>query len=190
MAIKYIVGLDIALRNVGVSVHDNVGTRLEAYNIATKNGMNDHDSIDYIVQVLFDYLNPKYFTEELTAARAVVVYVENILFAKQGKGTARAEVTGVIKWNLRQQGIRLYGVEPATWQSYLYQKHGVKPHRPGGGRIRTDDIKACVMHIVDRFYNFYTTNDNIADAIGIGQFGLAHSIERKRFSVRALSQMV
>lgn len=190
MAIKYIVSLDIALRNVGVAVHDNVGTRLEAYNIATTNGMNDHDSIDYIVAVLFDYLNDKYLTTELAEARAVVVYIENILFAKQGKGTARAEVTGVIKWNLRQQGIRLYGVEPSTWQSFLYGKHGVKPSRPGGGRVRTEDIKACVMMIVDRYYNFYTKNDNIADAIGIGQFGLAHSIERKRFSVRALSRLV
>jgi hypothetical protein len=190
MSIKYIVGLDVALRNVGVSVHDNVGTRLEQFNIPTSNGMNDHDSIDKIVEVLFDFMNPRYFTPELSEARAVVVYIENILFAKHGKGTARAEVTGVIKWNLRQQGIRLYGVEPSTWQSYLFGKHGVKPHRPGGGRVRTEDIKSCVMHIVDRFYNYYTTNDNIADAIGIGQFGLAHSIERKRFSVRALSRLV
>jgi Holliday junction resolvasome RuvABC endonuclease subunit len=186
MAVKWIVSVDAALRNVGYAVHDNVGTLIESGNIATSNGTLDHDAIDDIVDRFFRLLD-KYFVDPAIVA----VYVEDILFARHGKGTARAEVTGVLKWNLRQQGVKtMYGVEPKTWQSYLFHKHSMKPARPGGGRVRTEDIKAAVMQLLHRHYNFYTDNDNIADAVGIGKFALAHAIEKRRFSVRALAKTV
>lgn len=189
--VKYIIGIDAALRNVALSVGDNLDNVIETVNLTTKPGTNDHDSIDKLVDEVFGG-NARFggIDKYLQEPNNVAVYFEDILFGTTGKGTARAEVNGVLKWNLRQQGVwRLYGVTNSALNSFLWGKHNVKPNK-AGSRATSKEIKRCTMDVLDQKYNYYTKNDNLADAYTARLFGYAHAIEKKRLSVRALARSV
>lgn len=185
--IKWIIGVDASLRNLGLSVFDNTATKVLHANLTTRNGMTDHDSVDKLVEEFFDLLRP--YLEKVDGVSVTRIYFELIYAAggigKQGKGTARAEVAGVIKWNLREDGHQLFGVEPNALNSFFGARYGFK--YPGRA---TKVIKQTTMDMLHRHCNFYTRNDNEADAYVAGLYGCAHTFEKQRLSPTALSRMI
>lgn len=174
---KYIIGVDAALRNVGLSVRDNMDTIVFSGNITTAAGMNDHDSVDQICEQFFSKLD-KY----LGSCR---IYFELINFGRMGKSAARSEAVGVLKWNCRQAGYPIYGIEPSAWQSWFASRYGFRYTNR-----KTDTLKRETILMVHRHLNLYTENDNIADATAIAKLGHAHTFENARLSVSALCRLV
>lgn len=183
--VKWIIGTDSALRNTGVSVFDNTGRMVETFNIKTGEvgAKTDHDSVDKIVREYFERLE-RYF-EKPDGVSVTRIYFELVYFGKVGKATARAEAIGCLKWNLRQDGHTIYGVEPNALNSFLADRFNFKyPSR------KTKEIKATTMQMLHRHCNFYTTDDNEADAYACGLYGCAHTLEKQRLSPTALSRMI
>jgi Holliday junction resolvasome RuvABC endonuclease subunit len=183
MAVKYIVGVDAALRNVGIGVLDNTGKLVFKTNLTTPSGQQDHNSVDSLHDQFFEALEP-FLTPELLKHKATVVYIEDSIFQGRGKGIARAEAIGVIKWMLRQYGVNIYGVPNQTLWSYI-----CKLHPPVKKKMGSTEKKAWTIHWVHLAYNYWTDNDNIADGIALARFGYAHSIERAKVTVRALCRV-
>lgn len=175
--------MDCSLRNCGVSVIDNTGKRVETFNLKTRNGQTDHDSVDSLVEQFFDRCAP--WLEKHDGQSVTRLYFELIYFGKVGKATARAEVVGVLKWNLRQDGHMLFGVEPNALNSFLAARYGFKY-----ATRKTADIKATTMDILHRRCNFYTKNDNEADAHVCAMYGYAHVFEKQRLSPTALARLI
>lgn len=148
--------------------------------IKTANGLSDHASVDQIAGGFFDFVNP--YIEDHRA----VVYIEHILFAQKGKGTARAEANGVLKWNLRQEGIPVFGVVPNAVNSFIGHLCNIK--YPSGRKDglttaqRSKRIKQLTMSALHEHFNFYTRDDNVADSYAIALFGYSHCIEKRRIS--------
>lgn len=181
--IKWIIGVDASLRNVGLSVFDNVGNKVFTTNLSTKNGQSDHDSIDKLVKEFFEVLSP--YLEKHDDQSVTRIYFELIYFGKVGKATARAELIGVLKWNLREDGHRIYGVEPNALNSFFASRYGFKY-----SSRKTKEIKQITMNMLHRHCNFYTNNDNIADAYVCGLYGCAHTFEKQRLSPTPLSRVI
>lgn len=175
--------MDSALRNTGVSVFDNVGKNVTTFNIKTQNGQTDHDSIDKIVEEFFERCDP--WLQKPGGVSVTRLYFELIYFGKVGKATARAEAIGVLKWNLRQDGHLIYGVEPNALNSFLSSRYNFKyPSR------KTKEIKETTMQMLHRHCGFYTRNDNEADAYTCGLYGCAHALEKQRLSPTALTRVI
>jgi hypothetical protein len=180
--IKWVVGMDCALRNTGVSIFNNLGEKVECFNIKTKKGQTDHDSIDCIVEEFFDRCGK--YLDKPEGQSVTRIYFELVFFGKVGKATARAEAIGVLKWNLRQDGHQLFGVEPKALNSFLANRLNFK--YPKGSK----QIKEATMQMLHRHCGFYTRDDNMADAYVAGLYGCAHTFEKQRLSPTALSRMI
>ena len=180
--VKYVIGIDAALRNVGYVVLDNVINVVASGNITTQAGWSEHGSIDHIVDTLFEVLE-RFLTPELIGSGSVAVFFEDINFSRAGDKThARAKAVGVVQWVMRQMGMRLiYGVNNAAANSFLDGRFGLKP-----ARRNSKAQKQHTMATLHRFMNFYTKNDNIADAFVVGLYGLAFLVEKQRLTVTAL----
>jgi len=174
---KYIIGVDAALRNVGLGVRDNLGELVYSGNITTRQGMSDHDSVDLICEKFFKVLDKYLYSSR--------VYIEAINFGRQGKSTARSEAAGVLKWNLRQADIPIFGVEPKAWQSWFAKRYGFRYTN-----WKSATLKSETKLMVHRHLNLYTENDNIADAVAITDFGYVHTFENTRLSVAALCRLI
>jgi hypothetical protein len=181
--IKYIVGCDPSLRNFGVSVHDNAGIELSSFCVSTTAGLADHHSVDALVSGFFGNLE-KYLTPSVERHAAAAFFFEDIYGFGSGKGTARAEATGAIKWLLRQQGYPIYGLTPKAVISFMSKRYGLVIKGSNGKQKKLATINA--LH---KQFNFYTPNDNIADAYMLAKAGYSYLIERQRMSIRALSQL-
>ena len=173
---KYIIGVDAALRNVGLNVRDNMDSIVFSDNITTPQGSPDHDSVDEICKEFFTKLDPY-----LGSCR---IYFELINFGRMGKSAARAEAVGVLKWNCRQADLPIYGIEPKAWQSWFAKRYGFRYTN-----WKSDTLKRETILMVHRHLNLYTQNDNVADAAAIAKFGHAHTFERARLSVSALHRV-
>jgi hypothetical protein len=126
-------------------------------------------------------------TIEVRAARAIAFFFDDTYaFARQGKGVGRAEAAGTIKWLLRQEAFHLYGVTPAASFSFLCSQFNLSSKTVKGTQAK----KQTTMNILHRHRNFYTTNDNIADAYVLSMFGYAFLVEKKKLSVRPLCRLV
>lgn len=180
MSVKYIIGIDPSLRDLGVVVLDNTGTLVESFNVTTKAGWTDHRSIDFIVEELFEKLE-KYMTWPLLKSGGVVFFFEDFYYATggragNGKMGGRLQLFGVLGWHLRTSGIKAYAAQPSSLVSFLC---GTVPRKSA-------DKKKAVMDWLHHNRNFYTKNDNIADAYNAAEYGYAFIIEGQRLTVRAL----
>lgn len=189
MITKYIIGIDQALRNTAVTVFDNTGRMLEFFNITTKAGTPTHICVDYIIDQFFERL-AKYMTPELLRTHSTAFFIEDIKYTRAGDKThARAEVAGVLKWLIRQDGWNVYGIDPGAANSFLDARFGI----PTPKRKRKSDgpngQKAHTMDVLHRYCNFYTRNDNIADSYVMGLFGYAYLIEKQRLSITPLCKV-
>ena len=178
--VKYIIGCDMSLRQSGISVHDNTNRRIRFFTIDTREGLSDHTSVDQITEKFFEELEP-FLTFDLCRDKATVFFFEDLYAqsggrAGKGRMAARIESMGVIKHRLREASLRLYGVTPSAAVSHLVGK--VPRNRA--------DKKQAVMDWLHVNRNFYTKNDNIADAESLAEFGYSFLIEGKRLSARAL----
>lgn len=194
MSVKYIIGVDAALRNTGVTVLDNAGQHVLSFNIATKNGIPDYAAVDYIVREFFERLE-KYTNEVTMKHRSVAFYIENIKFTRHGDKThARAEAIGVIKWNLRACNFPIYGVDPGAANSFLNDRFGyaqtVENASGRKSKRSSKDVKAHTMAILHKHCGFYTDNDNIADSYVMALFGYAKRVEKRRITCAPLSQII
>jgi hypothetical protein len=189
MAVRYVIGVDQSLRNVAFCVRDNTGKILAADNVITKTGKTDDATIDYVAVEFFDRLMPYI---ELDDPREVVFYWEHILYGKQGKSAARQELAGVLKWNIRQNGNRIYGVVPTQVHEFVEKRFDYRyPRNPKTNRTNTKLLKEGSKYVCHRFCNHWHNNDdNIADAVLISLLGYAHMFEKQRFSLVALSRQI
>ncbi len=201
---KYIIGVDASLRNVAISVFDNLGQLQASTCIKTITGWSDHQSIDYIIEHFFEFVNP-YLVHNAEGKSLTTFYIEHILFGQNGKSTARAEAIGIIKWNLRQERHSMFGVVPTAANSFIAGKFSItfpntgRRKRNSEGKVigdgmtkaqRTKRIKKLTMDALHVNCNFYTTDDNIADSYVMGLFGLAHCIEKRQLSVTPLYKIL
>jgi hypothetical protein len=162
-------------------VLDNLGNPVHRSVIKTPRGLPDHDSVDLICEEFFERCAP--FLEKPEGQSVTRVYVELVIFGKTGKATGRAEATGVLKWNLRQDGHMIYGVEPKALNSFFANRFGFKYPR------NTKEIKEATKEMVHRHFGLYTNDDNQADAEVAARFGYAHTFEKQRLSPTALSRV-
>jgi hypothetical protein len=156
---------------------------LETFNIKTKNGQNDYDAIDYIVEQFFE--RTQKYLDKVDDRSVVRIYVEDSVSTLHGKGSARAEVIGIIKWNLRQDGHKVWGVTSAAVNSFIQSKFNVK-----FASRKSKDVKEGTMRALHRHCGYWTTDDNCADAYAIALYGYAHAIEKQRLSPRGHSRMI
>lgn len=184
MSVKFLIGVDQALRNTGVSVHDHMQNEIETFNIQTATGTPDDRAIDYIVEQFFKRLAP-YFVRH-KGQQIARVYMEDITYTRHGDKThARSECAGALKWNMRQDNIPHYGMSPGALNSFLFDRHGVKP-----ASRKSKDIKAATMAVLHSRYNFYTEDDNKADAYVAALFGHAHAIDKQKLACRPLFRVL
>ena len=120
-------------------------------------------------------------TEELCRKKAVVVFFEDFFYTKggraaQGKLDGRLQAFGTVNWLLRASGIRAWAATPSALTSFLL----------GKAPRKSEDKKKAVMLWLHQNRNYYTTNNNHADAYMCAEFGRAYLIEGQRLTVRAL----
>lgn len=139
--------------------------------------------MDQVVEQFYECLAP--YLEKIDGQSVTRVYFELVLFGKVGKATGRAELAGVLKWNLRQDGHMVYGVEPTSLNSFFANRYGFK--YPGRS---TKVVKETTMAMLHRHCGFYTRDDNMADADVASLYGYAHTIEKQRLSPSALSKAI
>lgn len=186
MSVKYIIGIDQALRNTGVSVFDNTGKLHKSFNIQTSKGTPTHVAVDHIVEQFFEQLE-EFITPELSARRGIAFFYEYIQYQRVGDKThGRAEVAGALKWLIRQEGLNVWGVDPGAANSFLDARF----HLPNPKRKRNSETqKAHTMDVLHRHCNFYTRDDNIADSYVMALFGYAYLIEKQRLAVTPLCKI-
>jgi hypothetical protein len=160
-----------------------VGNHIKTFNIKTKNGQSDHHAIDSIVERFFQTCEP--YLEKVDGKSICVIYVEDSVSTLTGKGGTRAEVIGIIKWNLREDGHKVWGVTSAAINSFIQSKFNVK-----FASRKSKDVKEGTMRALHRHCKFWTTDDNEADAYAIALYGYAHAVEKQRLSPRAHSRMI
>jgi hypothetical protein len=158
---------------------------LETFSIKTKAGMNDHTSCDMIVGEFWDRLAP-YTTMELCRTKATVFFFEDFIYtgggrAQRGLSAGRLKVAGVLEYQCREAGLLAYAVHNQALTSFLLD--GRTPRK-------SDAKKRAVIDWLHHNRNFYTTNDNQADAYALAEYGYAYCIEGQRLSVRALGKIV
>ena len=190
---KWIIGVDSALRNTAYTVMDNMGNRVETYNIRTKTGTADWRSIDFIVKEFFERLE-RYLTPPAGYGRPPVsVFIEDIKYTRVGDKThARAELIGTIKWLLRQERINIYGVDPGAANSFLDGRFGLEKTMTTvqGKKVKRnrDAQKAHTKAVVHRYCNFYTRDDNEADSYVMALLGYAKLIEKQHISTTPMCE--
>lgn len=174
----FIIGHDMSLTDSGVTILRADGTIEKTVSIKTdgRKTPHDHARIDYIAEQYFDLINPYVYKSEVAAI------FEDIMFSgkQSGKAGARFELLGLLRWNLRQQHIRIVGITPSAWVSKVIYPYKVPR--------ASDARKQAVNRACEDKYKFFTKNLNISDSLGIAMCGYFHFIQGQKLSIRSLSQ--
>lgn len=171
----FIIGHDMSLTDSGVAILRADGTIADHRSFKTKASPVDHHRIDDIAERYFEFVNP-YIMQGTVAA-----IFEDVQFSgkRSGKAGARFELLGVLRWNLRQQGIKIIGATPGAWVSHVIFPYKVPQ--------TSKDRKRAVNNACKNKYNFYTENCNVSDAVGIARCGHAYLVLGQNITMRAMS---
>lgn len=171
---------------------DNLAQLVANRLITTTQGWPDHASVDKIVEDFFEFTNP--YLSDSKGKPTAAVYIEHILFSKKGKSTARAEAAGVIKWNLRQEGVPVYLVVPKAVNSFIGARFGVDYPSGRGDGLNADQrrkrIKQLTRQTLHTECNFYANSEDEADAYAIALFGYGHCVEKQSLSAQPAFRLI
>lgn len=143
-----------------------MGKVVASRSLKTAGSLSDHATVDSMCEQFYDFIGP-YQTDEVLSNQAISFWIEDITTAgKMGKSAGRAEVIGVIKWNLRQQGFPVWGINPSDLWSWFKSQCRITV-----GRVASAQKKEITVNMLHKHFGIWEPNHNIADAHVAALFG-------------------
>jgi Holliday junction resolvasome RuvABC endonuclease subunit len=160
-----IVAIDPSLTATGI-VWNGPGNSIH-YDVIKPGKLRGTPRLDYIHAYIYDVM-----TERTIDRRVELVVMEGYNYgAARGRGNPGrlfdiGELGGMIKMEMQTREVPLLIVPPASLKMFV----------TGNGVAQKPDMIAAV----EKQWGVTTKSDNIADAVGLYYFGLAHESPRKR----------
>lgn len=165
------VGLDTSLQDTGIVILDSAGELLTSCNVESSPKEPELRRLLRIANSVVDEIVASTFRFD-----AVVVFMEGHAYGRNtGKAKTRAELTGMVKLMLAENKTSIFVVPPKS----------LKKVTTGNG----NSTKAGMMKAVLDQWGVHYSNDNLADAYALAQYGRKVLLDKERLEYECLWQL-